>query len=114
MNTKTIIGILLFAALFFCPVNFLFAGEAGAATASFLKFTPSPRATGMGEAYTSITADAYAAYWNPAGLASLEVMEIAATYNQSFEDINHQYVSIAYPLRYGSVLDLNITLSPTV
>lgn len=94
------------AGLFSIPA---FAGAPGTAAASFLKFTPSPRATGMGESYVSVTEDAYAAYWNPAGLASVEQPEFAATYNASFEDVTHQYVSLAYPLSYGSTLDLNIT-----
>ncbi len=85
------------------------AGEPGAAAASFLKFTPSPRATAMGESYASVTEDAYAAYWNPAGLASIAQPEFAATYNASFEDVTHQYASFAYPLNYGSTLDLNFT-----
>lgn len=98
--------ILCAAGLFSFPA---FAGAPGTAAASFLKFTPSPRATGMGESYVSVTEDAYAAYWNPAGLASVEQPEFAATYNASFEDVTHQYVSLAYPLSYGSTLDLNIT-----
>jgi tetratricopeptide (TPR) repeat protein len=85
------------------------AGDPGTAGATFLKFTPSPRATAMGESYVSLTEDAYAAYWNPAGLASVEQPEFAATYNASFEDVTHQYMSFAYPLHYGSTLDLNIT-----
>lgn len=63
----------------------------------------------MGESYTSVTEDAYAAYWNPAGLASMELPELAATYNASFEDVTHQYVSMAYPLKFGSTLGLNLT-----
>jgi tetratricopeptide (TPR) repeat protein len=98
---------LVCAAGFFCvPVA---AGAPGTSAAAFLKFTPSPRATAMGESYTSVTEDAYAAYWNPAGLASVEQTEFSATYNASFEDVSHQYVSLAYPLSYGSTLDLNIT-----
>jgi len=94
------------AALFCVPAT---AGEPGTAAASFLKFTPSPRASAMGEAYTSVTEDAYSAYWNPAGLASLDLPEVGATYNASFEDVSQQYISVAYPLKYGSTLDLNIT-----
>lgn len=85
------------------------AGDAGSAGASFLKFAPSPRATGMGEAYTAVTEDAYSAYWNPAGLASVEQAELAVTHTASFEDVTHQYLSAAYPLSYGSTLDINIT-----
>jgi len=103
----TLTAQLLCAAGFFCVSAD--AGAPGTAAASFLKFTPSPRATAMGESYVSVTEDAYAAYWNPAGLASVERPEFAATYNASFEDVTHQYVTFAYPLRYGSTLDLNIT-----
>lgn len=84
-------------------------GEAGTSSASFLKFDPSPRATGMGEAYTSVTQDAYSAWWNPAGLASIEIPEMAATHNASFADVTNQYVSVAYPLRYGSTLGVSMT-----
>lgn len=85
------------------------AGTPGTSAGAFLKFTPSPRATAMGESYTSVTEDAYASYWNPAGLASVEQPELSATYNSSFEDVSHQYISAAYPLRYGSTLGLNIS-----
>lgn len=85
------------------------AGEAGTASASFLKFSPSPRGTGMGEAYTSITEDAYSSWWNPAGLGSVEGPELAATYNDSMEDVTQQYLSAVYPVRYGSTLGLNLT-----
>ncbi len=98
--------IALAAALF--PFS-AFAGSPGTAAADFLQFTPSPRATAMGESYTSVTEDPYAAYWNPAGLASVDERELSATYNASFQDVAHQYVSMAYPLRYGSTLDLNVT-----
>lgn len=95
------------AALLLCSPAL--AGTPGSAAASFLRFTPSPRASGMGESYVSVAEDAYAAYWNPAGLAAVERPEVAATYNQSFADVAHQYVSFVYPLRAGSSLGLNIT-----
>jgi tetratricopeptide (TPR) repeat protein len=106
-NLTAILSAQLICAGYFCVSAS--AGEAGAAGATFLKFTPSPRATAMGESYSSITQDAYAAYWNPAGLASVEQPEFAATYNASFADVTHQYISLAYPLRYGSTLDINVT-----
>ncbi|OGS68975.1 MAG: hypothetical protein A3J79_06045, partial [Elusimicrobia bacterium RIFOXYB2_FULL_62_6] len=97
----------LFAAALFCvPAS---AGTPGSAAGNFLQFTPSPRASGMGESYVSIAEDAYAAYWNPAGLAAVERPEVAATYNGSFEDVAHQYLSFVYPLSGGRSLGLNIT-----
>ncbi len=89
--------------------GFIFAGGAGASSASFLKFSPSPRGSAMGEAYVSVTDGAYASYWNPAGLAGIENQEFSATYNSSFENISQQYMSFVHPLEYGSTLGLNIT-----
>ncbi|MDO8806603.1 MAG: PorV/PorQ family protein [Elusimicrobiota bacterium] len=87
----------------------VFSGDAGSASASFLKFSPSPRGSGMGEAYTSITEDAYSAWWNPAGLAGVEGPELAATYNASMQEVTNQYLSVAYPARYGSTFGFNFT-----
>ncbi|OGR43243.1 MAG: hypothetical protein A2X35_07845 [Elusimicrobia bacterium GWA2_61_42] len=101
------------AALVICAGGFFAvpasAGDPGSSAGSFLKFSPGPRGTGMGEAYTAVTEDAYSAWWNPAGLASLEQPELGATYNASMESVSHQYVSFAYPLRYGSTLGLSIS-----
>lgn len=43
----------------------------------FLLIAPSARAGGMGEAHTAVADDAYASYWNPAGLGFLEGTELA-------------------------------------
>lgn len=48
--------------------------EAGAL---FLLISPGARAGGMGEAQVAVANDAYASYWNPAGLAFLTSSEIA-------------------------------------
>ena len=84
-------------------------GEAGYSGASFLKISPSPRASGMGESFASVSEDAYSPWWNPAGLGALERAEAAATHNASLEDVTHQYLSAAYPLRYGSAAALSLT-----
>ena len=47
------------------------------ASALFLLISPGARAGGMGEAQVAVANDAYASYWNPAGLAFLENSEIA-------------------------------------
>jgi Tfp pilus assembly protein PilF len=111
-NTNLIVrtaAALVILACGFFTVPALAAGGAGSTAGSFLRFAPGPRGTGMGEAYTAVTEDAYSAWWNPAALASLEVPELGATYNSSMEDVSHQYVAFAYPLRYGSTLALSVT-----
>ena len=48
--------------------------EAGAI---FLLIAPGARAGGMGEAHVAVANDAYASYWNPAGLGFLQGRELA-------------------------------------
>ena len=48
--------------------------EAGAI---FLLIAPGARAGGMGEAHVAVSNDAYASYWNPAGLGFLKGTELA-------------------------------------
>lgn len=90
-------------------VSAAMAGGNGAAGAAFLKVSPCPRGTAMGEAYTAITEDACSVWWNPAGLANAEGAGLTAAYNDSMEDVASQYLSAVYPLRYGSTLGFNMT-----
>jgi len=48
------------------------------ASGIFLLIAPGARAGGMGEAQVAVANDAYASYWNPAGLAFLNDQELAA------------------------------------
>lgn len=100
---------LVVLALFVLTANPARAGEPGTAGAGFLKFAVGPRAVGMGESQTAVAEDAYAAYWNPAGLALVPFPQLAATYNRSFAGVDHQYLSLAWPMRTGSTLNLNFT-----
>ncbi len=52
-------------------------GEAGAI---FLLISPGARAGGLGEAQVAVTDDAYASYWNPAGLGFLKGQELSLMY----------------------------------
>ena len=62
------------ALLLFCSPSLNAQSEAGAI---FLLISPGARAGGMGEAQVAIANDAYASYWNPAGLAFQTGSEIA-------------------------------------
>lgn len=70
----------------------------GTSGAQFLKIGPSARAAAMGEAYTALCEDAYAVYYNPAGLGFLKDTQAAAMHNAYFQDIRHDFGAIAVPL----------------
>ena len=58
-----------------CTISTSFSqSEAGAI---FLLIAPGARAGGMGEAHVAVANDAYASYWNPAGLGFLQGRELA-------------------------------------
>ena len=77
-----------FLAIFVITFSFilqpLFAEE-GEYAAEFLNAGVGARAIGMGGAFVSVANDATAAYWNPAGLTSINSNAFAAMYADAFE-----------------------------
>lgn len=69
----------------------------GTSGAQFLKIGSGARAGGMAEAYTALANDAYAAYYNPAGLVQIRRGQLAGAHTAYFEDISHDVLIFAYP-----------------
>ncbi|MCH9007805.1 PorV/PorQ family protein [candidate division KSB1 bacterium] len=91
-------------------VGFLFvrsafpqAGDAGGTGLAFLKVGVGARASAMGEAYTALSSDATATYWNPAGLILLSGGQVAFAHTEWLEDVSNDFLAIAFPLLGGSV-----------
>ncbi|MDE2489216.1 MAG: type IX secretion system membrane protein PorP/SprF [Elusimicrobia bacterium] len=67
----------------------------------------SARATGLGQAYTAVADDAYAVYYNPAGLATLDRKEFATTYSRLLtglsdgSNLQNSFLSYVQPLDGG-------------
>jgi tetratricopeptide (TPR) repeat protein len=65
------------------------------------------RAPGMGNAFTALSDDAYAIYYNPAGLTQLERPQFSASYAQLYTGLNDgsslgtSQIVYAHPLKYG-------------
>lgn len=94
-------GSLLTAALVLASALCARAGEPGTAGANFLHIGAGPRATAMGEAHTAVANDAYATYWNPAGLSQMSYSEASLMHNQMALGMAQQYLAYAHPLRPG-------------
>jgi hypothetical protein len=70
----------------------------------FLKVMPGARATAVGEAYTVWASGADAVFWNPAGLANVENMELSTTYIDWLFDAQQGAVSFAFEIAdFGAV-----------
>ena len=52
----------------------------------------------MGGAFTAVSDDAYAVYWNPAGLAQVTRQSIALNHVEFIEKVNSQFASYVLPV----------------
>ncbi len=80
------------------------AADAGTTSANFLTLGANPRAIAMGEAQTGLADDVYAAYWNPAGLAKLQLKEAGFVHSELAQEIRTDYAAYAHPTeRWGTL-----------
>ncbi|MBN2070938.1 MAG: PorV/PorQ family protein [Candidatus Krumholzibacteriota bacterium] len=84
------------------------AGEPGTSGFVFLRLGNGARASGMGEAFTAVCDDATSIYWNPAGMAAVEGVELNVTHSEWLMDIRFEQVSVASEV-YGGVAGLGFT-----
>lgn len=103
---------LILAGSLFAPLSSLFGfgnDQAGTSGAAFLKIAPGARPVGMGEAFTAVADDVHAAYWNPAGLATLQKPEFAAMHMEYFQNINYEYAAFALPTKSIGTFGVSIS-----
>ncbi|MBI3298309.1 MAG: PorV/PorQ family protein [Elusimicrobia bacterium] len=105
--TRRVLAVLLAAALA-APSARAAGGDfsdhaTGTAGSEFLNLDVDARGMAMGGAYSALTNDAYAMYWNPAGLALVPRTSIGAMHNEYLADIRFQYLSYAQRYNESSV-----------
>ncbi len=86
---KRSLALLSVALLLAAPV--LASGEDGSSGLTFLKLGVGARAIGMGDAYTAVGGDASCIYWNPAGTAAVENIDVLLMHSEWFEGIRYEY-----------------------
>jgi len=86
-------------------LSFSAASAATRETGAFLKVGVGARAMGLGDAFTAVSDDGTAFYWNPAGLSLVRKRELSAMYSGLFgisEPLaGYHSVSILQPLAVG-------------
>lgn len=103
MIRKTTITLLVI--LIMLSINYCFAqtGKAGATGLAFLKLGVGARAGGLGEAYSAVTDDATATFWNPAGLTYSHRAQITFTHTEWLQDIKNEFLAFSFPAFYGTI-----------
>jgi long-subunit fatty acid transport protein len=99
---------LLAAAILIIASTCASAGEPGSAGFTFLRLGNGARAGGMGEAFTAVADDATSIYWNPAGMASVEEVELNLTHNEWLMDIRFEQASVVNEM-WGGAAGLSFT-----
>lgn len=79
----------------------------------FLGFNPSARAAGMGQSSVAVADDAYATFWNPAGLAHLSNRQVAFTRIDWLPDLDFglAYYYVTYSQRLEDWGNFGLTLT---
>lgn len=75
------------------------AQDIGSSGATFLKLGVGARPIGMGSAFTGLSDDVNAIYWNPAGLGFIKRWELSFTYQKLFADFDYQALFYSHQLR---------------
>jgi hypothetical protein len=70
--------------------------KVGTYGAQFLKIGVSARATAMGSAYTAVSDNAEAVYWNPAGIVNIRGSQLTLSQTEWPADINLSYVAYVF------------------
>lgn len=94
-----LLPLLLCAATAFAEID----DAAGTVGGVFLKIPVSARASAMGDAFVSLTNDANAIYWNPAGLTNVKGSSITFTHQDLITDIGYEYIGGAFKLDFGTL-----------
>ncbi len=93
----------------------LFTGSAaaqskvGTTIGQFLKIEPCSRLVALGNAGTSLTGDASAAFYNPASLGELTGINVDFTYNQWLADIKYSYATAALNVEGLGTIAVQVT-----
>jgi len=74
------------------------AGDHDYATADFLNIGSGARSAGFAGAYTPMAEGAEAIYWNPGGIALVDVPQITASHYSWYQDLNYEFIAASYPV----------------
>ncbi len=96
--TKTVLVAVATLLIVLGGVSVYAASDVGRTAADFLMIGHGARAASMGGAYTAMSSGVTSAYWNPAGLSSMEQAGVSLGHFAWFQDISVEQVSMGLPI----------------
>jgi len=97
MSLKYILPVGLIAGALLFQAEGLAQDKVGTTGAQFLEIGVSPRADALGKAFTAISDDVSAVYYNPAGLVQLDHTQTMYSYINYVADINFHFIGACFP-----------------
>jgi len=76
----------------------VFALGGGTTSADFLKIGVGARPSAMGEAYAAVGGDSNAAFWNPAGISSVDRVDITMMHLSWYMNTGYEYLAFVMPV----------------
>ncbi len=101
------IKIFCFVGLFTLFPAFSFSDSVSTTGVQFLKIPAGVRGAGMGGMFAGVADDVSTTYWNTAGLAQLDKIELNLLHVAYFASTNYEFAGFALPLQPGSTLGLS-------
>jgi long-subunit fatty acid transport protein len=83
----------------------------GTTAAPFLNIGQGARATAMGSAFVGLANDPSAIYWNPAGIADLQGVQVLFDHTKWLADINYNFIAATYNLGDMGTIGVGFTTS---
>ncbi|HEY9167636.1 MAG TPA: PorV/PorQ family protein [Candidatus Kryptonia bacterium] len=84
------------------------AQRVGITAADFLKIGVGARANAMGESFAAVDNDAYALFYNPAGITQFDNTEVAISHSTWFVGLQHDFIGGVYHLDRQNTIGISI------
>jgi opacity protein-like surface antigen len=106
---KIIIFLCGIVLLFGSPLSAEEVSKVGTTAAGFLNIDTGARAVGMGSAFSAVSDDISAVYWNPAGVARITRNSAMFSNTKWIADISFNFAAVVVPMGPAGVIGMNAT-----